>query len=92
MNRLFYLCMEDIPLIFVTSGDSSWISGTGEIPQERSDEEAPSPPHGKRPLFTAINSSSIFPFNRTFSVASKESTSFEVVHAPSKILQHALLL
>ena len=32
--------MEDIPLIFVTSGDSSGISGTGEIPQERSDEEA----------------------------------------------------
>ena len=37
-------------LIFVTSGDSSGISVTGETPQERGfrDEEAHRTPHGKR--------------------------------------------
>ncbi|SUJ17136.1 Uncharacterised protein [Sporosarcina pasteurii] len=30
-------------------------SGTGETPQERSDEEAHLPPHGTRPLETEIN-------------------------------------
>jgi len=43
--RLFYLCMRDIPLIGVQSGDSCGISGTGETPQEHgfSDEETPPP-------------------------------------------------
>ncbi len=44
-------------LIFVTSGDSSGISVTGETPQERGfrDEEAHRTPHGKRPLVTKIS-------------------------------------
>ena len=68
--------MEDIPLIAVQSGDSSGISGTGEIPQERSDEEAHRPPHGKRPLGTEINSFSVILFKRTFSVASLDASYF----------------
>ncbi|BAQ09565.1 hypothetical protein OXB_1093 [Bacillus sp. OxB-1] len=57
-------------MIGVQSGDSCGISGTGETPQERSDEEAHRPPHGKRPLGTEINSSSMSPLKWTFSVAS----------------------
>ena len=34
-------------LIEVKGGDSSGISGTGEPPQEQSDEETHRPPHGK---------------------------------------------
>ena len=49
-------------LIFVTSGDSSGISVTGETPQERGfrDEEAHRTPHGKRPLVTKINADQDF--------------------------------
>ncbi|AOV06463.1 hypothetical protein BI350_01810 [Sporosarcina ureilytica] len=42
-------------MIGVEGGDSCGISGTGETPQERSDEEAHRPPHGKRPPETEIN-------------------------------------
>ena len=48
--------------IFVTSGDSSGISVTGETPQERGfrDEEAHRTPHGKRPLATKISADQDF--------------------------------
>ena len=36
-------------MIGAQGGDTCGISGTGETPQERSDEEAHRPPHGKRP-------------------------------------------
>ena len=53
--ELIIRCIKIASLIVVEGGDSSGISGTGEIPQERSDEEAHRPPHGKRPPGTEIN-------------------------------------
>ena len=97
MNRLFFtfysiFVWEDIPLIGVQSGDSSGISGTGKTPQERSDEEAHRPPHGKRPLGTEINSFSVILFKRGVSVASETTTSqgviafsYSLANSPSNI-------
>ncbi|WP_228027557.1 hypothetical protein [Bacillus fonticola] len=42
-------------MIGAEGGDSCGISGTGETPQERSDEEAHRPPRGKRPPGAEIN-------------------------------------
>ncbi len=43
--------------------DSDGISGTGETPEERSDEEAHRPPRGKRPI---SRSPSLLPENKFF--------------------------
>ncbi len=64
--RTGIIFIENIPLIGVQSGDSWGISVTGEIPQERSDEEAHRTPPGKRPLGTEINSYSVIPIQRDF--------------------------
>ena len=60
---IFETCISYISLlIFVSSGDSSGISVTGETPQERGlrDEEAHRTPHGKRPLGTKISADQDF--------------------------------
>ena len=66
-NLTFFISIELMfpiftSLIFVTSGDSSGISVTGETPQERvfRDEEAHRTPHGKRPIVTKISADQYF--------------------------------